>query len=438
MDHEQSAVSRFWSWHREKYQEYFDRAGSLHDEGLELIVEAVNSGGLTCLDSVESPLTKRIQDFHGIKNFETNDNWLGSSQEWVCPACSRDKFQISRVGKKEQILAKLVVHHDHMGDLLDEAFHSTFARLGAEDVQTAGRKLIDRIAKAFAAHDNVLVCEDCNTADVEAKKIVDAPKYFSFTLSQIKQFVLPRAHSSHLVDSDRVKAIWEVARPVFELRSTLINQVAQAAVTGGHWYEPFEWGHDPVPTIHEARFNSDLKNIRQWVYPNSLLARLGHQERTDNRDYSKWRTVRKKQSPVIPKNFLSILLSNTGVAKMWAGVPDNWSCPVCKRAKVEIPYVGEQSSILFNIATASRHGLWNAAPKYCGNCQTVLLGLKAELQHLLGMRFTNSYDFVSPEELARIIDPKPNRMPHVVLQGEAKQLLEQCVCRLRSSGVCNG
>lgn len=433
MDHEQSAVFRFWSWHREKNQELFDRAENLHKESLELIVEAVNSGGLMCLDSVESPLTKHIQDFHRIKKFETNDNWLGSSQDWICPACSRDKFQISRVGKKEQILAKLVVHHDHMGDLLDEAFHSTFARLGAEEIQTAGRKLIDRIAKAFAAHDHVLVCEDCNTADVEAKKIVDAPKYFSFTLSQIKQFVVPRAHSTHLVDSEKVRAIWEVARPVFELRSNLINQVAQAAVTGGHWYEPFEWNHDPVPTIHEARFNTELNAIRQWVYPNQLLARLGHQERADNRDYSKWRTVRKKQSPAIPKNFLSILLSNTSAAKMWGAVPDTWSCPVCKRAKGEVPYVGDQSSVLFNIATSSRKGLWAQAPTYCGNCKTVLLGLKAEVQHVLDTELTSSYEFVSQEELAQIIIPTPNRAPHIVLQDEAKQLLYHCVARLKRS-----
>lgn len=432
MDENRFLESDFWAWYCEQSRNDMAHETELREAALELIVDAVKSGTLTCLDSVESPLTRKIQAHHGVDEFETNDNWLGCDQDWKCPGCQRDKFHISRIGKQGQILAKLVIHHDHMGDLLEETFHSTFVDLGAEEAQIAGKRLIERIAKAFAAHDPVLVCEDCNTADIEAKKVVSAPKYFSFTLSQIREFVSPEAHRSHRINQEAVSAIWKKAQPIFELRSNLINQVAQAAVIGGHWYEPFTWNHDPVPTINEARFDRQLHALRRWAYPNLLLSKLGHQTKKDNRDYSKWRTLNKKPSVPVPSNYQAMLLSNAGSANSWESTPDDWCCPICKRKKNEIPYVGDKSNILFSVATASNRGLWAKAPKYCGNCKTVLLGLKDEVQNLIGRKLTSSYEFVSQEELAQIITPRANCAPHVVIKDEAKQLLNRCVTRLKS------
>ncbi len=431
MDEKRFSDSQFWAWYYEQSKKDIEHETELREVALEFIVESVKSGALTCLDGVESPMTRKIQAYHAVSEFETNDNWLGSDQEWKCPGCSRDKFQISRIGKQGQILAKLVVHHDHMEDLLEETFHSTFASLGADEAQVTGKRLIERIAQAFAAHDRVLVCEDCNTADIEAKKVVGAPKYFSFTLSQIKQFVAPEEHRSHRINPEVVQVIWEKAKPIFELRSRLISQVAQAAVTGSHWYEPFAWNHDPIPTIAEARFDVQLNAVRRWAYPNMLLSRLGHQTKKDNRDYSKWRITRRKQSAEIPTNYIAILLSSSGCANSWNSTPDDWICPICKRKKVEIPYVGDKSRIVFNITTSSRSGIWAKTHWYCGNCKTVLLGLKDEVQHLTGKRLTSSYEFVSPEELSEIIAPRANCAPHVVLKNEGRKLLDRCVSRLK-------
>ena len=74
-----------------------------------MIKEAVKSGELTSLDSVESPLSKTILAHHGVQTFEMNGNWICTSQSWSCPCCRRSKFEISRVGSFGQVLAKLVV-----------------------------------------------------------------------------------------------------------------------------------------------------------------------------------------------------------------------------------------------------------------------------------------------------------------------------------------
>ena len=84
----------------------------LRKEAMAALVESVKTGDITSLDGVESPLSERIRARHGVTDFEMNSNWVGSSQDWICPCCGRSKFQVSRVGKKGQILAKLVVHHD--------------------------------------------------------------------------------------------------------------------------------------------------------------------------------------------------------------------------------------------------------------------------------------------------------------------------------------
>lgn len=93
---------------------------------LELAIQCINDGTLTLLDGPDSPLSRQIKSRHGRETFEMNSNWIGSAQDWHCPCCDRNKFEISRVGNKEQILAKLVIHHDHMSDALKAAFRKVF------------------------------------------------------------------------------------------------------------------------------------------------------------------------------------------------------------------------------------------------------------------------------------------------------------------------
>jgi hypothetical protein len=82
-----------------------------------------------------------------------------SPEDWIFSCFERTKVQISRVGKKRQILAKPVVHREHREDVLEESFDEAFVEVGSVIVQVDGRRLIDSMGSAFGTYDAVLDCD---------------------------------------------------------------------------------------------------------------------------------------------------------------------------------------------------------------------------------------------------------------------------------------
>jgi hypothetical protein len=224
--------SRFTKWciaHQGSYTPLEEI--KLRNEAIRVLIESVQAGEITSLDGLGSPLSTQIRNWHGATDFEMNSNWVGSPQDWVCPCCSRSKFQISRIGKQGQILAKLVVHHDHMGEAMKAAFHSAFEASGTHVEQIDGWRLVERLGSGFAAYAEVLVCEDCNNADTEAKKLIGSPEYFSFSIKQIRRFITSCDHSPHQVRQELAELAWDETKHGYKLRMQLIHTVARAAAT---------------------------------------------------------------------------------------------------------------------------------------------------------------------------------------------------------------
>lgn len=170
--------SRFARWSEEQVSSNSESLPALRARALQLLVASVKHGEIVSIDGIDSPLSLRILAHHGEHEFEMNSHWIASSQTWVCPCCERSKYLISRLGKKNRILAKLVIHHDHMSQALEAAFRHAFEQAGTKNPQVKGQQLVERIAVAFAAYPDVLICEDCNNADAEAKKLLGAPGFF--------------------------------------------------------------------------------------------------------------------------------------------------------------------------------------------------------------------------------------------------------------------
>lgn len=404
---------------------------TLREEALPLLVKSVSDGEITTIDSVDSPLSTAIKAHHRLTDFEMNAHWIGSSQAWSCPCCGRSKFHISRVGKKNQILAKLVVHHDHMGEALKAAFHVAFEEAGTRDAQIEGNRLVERIGSAFAAYEEVLICEDCNNADTEAKKLLEAPSFFSFSIGQIRSFIQSSAHHPHDVEADAAHQRWKEARPAYELRMELIRTVAHAAATDNHWYEPYDRTMQPIPTLGNGHRTGDT-TILKWVSTESLYKALGPQQKTAPRNLTRWRTTIPKQGRPLPANFLAMLLSDEYRARRWEQVADDWSCPVCRRTKQEILYVGDEGKVSFHISTNHGRGAWSSASEICNHCNSTLMSLKTEISELTGNRPRDSYAFVSPNELAGIIRARPHS-PHTIHAPEAAVLVTTIVNRLAGS-----
>lgn len=272
---------------------------------LELAIQCINDGTLTLLDGPDSPLSRRIKSHHGLEAFEMNSHWIGCAQDWQCPCCDRNKFELSRPGNKGQILAKLVVHHDHMSDALKAAFSKVFVVSGTDRPTDTGLPMVERMAGAFAAYDPVLVCEDCNNADSAAKALLSQHdkiglKHQSFSIGQIRQFILCRPHSPHQIDEDKLKGLWVTVRPAYIARMKLIYQVAKATVTQDHWYESYPLGFVPVPTLGNCH-NHRAQRGFEWLSADALQRALKQDTVAHRSNRSRWRTEQKNRATSRPR-----------------------------------------------------------------------------------------------------------------------------------------
>lgn len=430
MNSDRYETSRFAQWCREHQGPYtpFEEA-DLRGEVQVALVESIRAGDITSLDGIESPLSRRIAAHHRASAFEMNSNWACTSQSWTCPCCGRSKFQISRVGRKGQILAKLVVHHDHVGDAMEKAFHAAFAAEGTDVEQITGLKLVERMGSAFAAYEEILVCEDCNNVDAEAKKLVGAPPYFSFSPGQIRRFIDPANHLPHAIVEPQAHAAWLEAMPAYELRMKLIRAVARAAATDAHWYEPHARPPEPIPVFGIHKHGVELE-IARWVYPNeALLKALGASMHVSTPNLSRWRQITQRPGKVPPGNYLAMLRSEESHGRHWDALPEDWRCPLCHRKKAELVYVGDRGKIIFALKLVTGRGPWSTLKTICNHCESTRMSLKREAAALAGKQPRDSYSFVTPEELGNIISGRPHS-PHLIDEERAEKLLEVVVRRI--------
>jgi hypothetical protein len=55
----------------------------------------------------------------------------------------------------------------------------------------------------------IVICDQCNAADGQAKWRLGLPQDFSFTPSEIRQFVTAEPHGKHKIDYERARSIYE-------------------------------------------------------------------------------------------------------------------------------------------------------------------------------------------------------------------------------------
>lgn len=117
-------------------------------------------------------------------------------ENWQCPGCLRNKFQILRwttlnpkspMARKKGWALGYHTHHDHAADKFG---------LSAPPVWFSPR------------FEPIVICEPCNTADGAAKRKLKLPKDFSFSPAEIRRFVTAFPHGKHLID-------YRVAREIY-------------------------------------------------------------------------------------------------------------------------------------------------------------------------------------------------------------------------------
>lgn len=411
-----------------------DLDGRLREEALDQAIGAVEAGEIITLDGVRSPLSKKIAEHHGLDQFEMNFNWVCTAQSWSCPCCSRTKFQVSRPGTKGQILAKLVIHHDHMGEALMAEFLQAFRDEGTNEAQVEGNRLVNRIGSAFAAYEEVLVCEDCNNADAKAKRAIGTPTYFSFSVSQIRGFIQSGDHRPHEIDVGKARQAWESAKAAYDLRMRIIGDVARAAATNNHWFEPHPSTSCAVPVFGDRVGYPGDFILSEWLSPGPLSDALGRNTSVSKPNLSRWRTEAPSKPRALPGNFLAILCSEEHKAKSWSVLPDDWCCPICERSKRETVEVRSGGKLGFDHKGGPRKGAWASAPRFCNHCFTVFSALKREVTQLLEVDMHDTHGVVSPGDIRAIIVARPNS-PHVIQVDRARELVERVVGKPMQSVV---
>lgn len=131
-----------------------------------------------------------FEEFASFDGAHCKRLWASLPRFWRCPGCGRSCYEIMRwtvlFPKKPEKkhmgwAAGLHRHHDHGGDLPgnDARFPET------------------------------VVCEQCNSAEGYAKKMLNLPEMFSFSPEEIRQFVAGTPHGKHTVDLDRARALYQ-------------------------------------------------------------------------------------------------------------------------------------------------------------------------------------------------------------------------------------
>ncbi len=381
---------------------------------LRLAIEGIADGSIDSLDGVESPLSRKIQAHHGVYLFEMNRNWVETAQSWKCPCCDRGKFELSRVGGKGQILAKLVEHHDHMVDALKAAFNKVFVESGTDKPTSTGLALVERMAPAFSAYPPVLICEDCNNADAAAKKIISNSgrkiEWQSFSIGQIRRFIIIREHVPHSIDIDKFLELWGLVRPAYVARMNLVYEVAKAAVLQDYWFERYQGVAMAVPTLSNGfqRYNG-----LELVSGEALVGEMAKSTVKHSSNYSRWRTEEPRSGEKPPPNFLAIIESLPGCARMWADLVHSWKCPICERSKYEVISY-KKGKISFHTHLPPLYSkTWNSQGHICMGCFNIVTAMKRELEKGRGIRVEFTFDCITPSELRAIIHARPHSPPLV-------------------------
>ena len=123
----------------------------------------------------------------------TMSNFSSVPTDWVCPGCARSKREIARLDKNSNLYCAIHSHHDHLHEGIAETVGFSLLAIDQD---------LGAIMESMVRFSNSWVCMDCNMADGLAKRMICAPKYFSFSPAEIRKFIDVKHCASHKVIKD--------------------------------------------------------------------------------------------------------------------------------------------------------------------------------------------------------------------------------------------
>lgn len=394
------------------------------------LVNSIASGEITFLDGVMSPTSQLIKERLGVEHFHMVSWWALTPQDWTCPGCDRHKVDIARTNHQGEAMCHLHEHHDHMKEVLEKKFN---------EFAVARTKVVaDKVCKSFAtrssamiiAYEPTVVCEDCNTADGVAKRLVGTPDEFSYSPKEIRRFIKPAPNKSHDIDTEAARKVWEEQEPTFKLRMKIASRIAEIAASNEHWYQA-------APRHTSAQGIADMAGYLLKLHganPLTVNTLCGSRKNIQKKGAAEWRRKRNPPCKSPPTSNDIELIKNVSSPRVWACVHDTWSCEVCQRPKMQTIKRNSKKEWAFHAEDSGLFGPTAGAAKrmICEDCRYVVIMIGKEYAVRTGGDGSRFMKWVKPSELAALIIPQPHAR-HNIDNDYADSLIDILAERLQSA-----
>ncbi|MGR5412416.1 hypothetical protein ACPV5T_07890 [Vibrio astriarenae] len=370
--------------------------------------ESIKNKDLVGLDSEFTYSTRKLVRDFSADGAHLNKWWVMTPVGWQCPCCKRSKGEIVRLNKNNYLTCQLHEHHDHMKDVVKELFESFSIKQNIIVADELSEKFAVKTAFSLSAYDNTVVCFDCNKADADAKKIVNAHKSFSFSPKQISEFLIVTANKEHQIDVRKAQGTWQEAKPIFELRMQMAENFARIAAEKKDWYQPSD--NTARNIERKARWQFGMNGVTEInKYDPERVLYTPEPFKGKN---SSWREKVNPHTRSRPSNKqLEHLASTRG--KYWNRYDESWHCPCCSRDKLTCvrpskknPWVLEvKSGSMFQESTFE---VDHQAEPMCADCLDTALNWGREIIKETGIEISFPSSVISLEELRGIIISRPH------------------------------
>lgn len=280
-------------------------------------------------------------------------------------------------------------------------------------LDASSKRFVRRFTEGLSRFDDVVICEDCNTADAAAKKIVDAPPHFTFTPTEIAGSITVTPNQVHGIDEANLRFIYAIAFPQFETRKRSADHLADRVLGGTHWHEHVEWSDRPesIDRAVEAMMRVlGFRDAAHWSVAERLLLPPSDQKA----DHTRWRTRERTAATKPTANEAEYIVRCH--ARHWNSVPEHWRCPACNRPRYDIIRSTKQFKWMFVLDEARFAAidapLGEAKVVICDACRQAMKDFNQEARHdpKIGAR---SAPYLSLADLRQMVRPQAHGLRNI-------------------------
>jgi hypothetical protein len=284
-----------------------------------------------------SKQTKALMLKHRASGLDLNSQWAAVSPHWCCPTCKRHKTEIARLSVGGTLICCLERHHDHLVDEVQRIFWGINPQTADYEKRVDLIRFSDRLWPFIQRFTTALICRDCNQADAKAKALLGAAvcKGFSFSPSEIGEFIEPSSCAAHAINEGRAFEIWEQVKDDVMDRFKFAQTMAKRASEGRNRLsvnlDESSKSSDERDIIFSLVTAAAPRNFRFKVADDILY------RSTAFSSAGKGQKPRRSDSIFVPTDAeFAEIDAKQSEKRVWKHAGIDWRCASCYRSKREI------------------------------------------------------------------------------------------------------